>query len=68
MADTYLTRLDLWGFLPIPDQLFTRLGWAEGDLISIEVASDSLILTKETDENAKIIRSSRAHSPAHYSR
>lgn len=40
---------DVFGetFISFPQELLDELGWAEGDVLNIEIQGDSLVLTKQ---------------------
>ncbi len=37
-------------WLPLPDAILRQLGWVEGTAVEIEVAGETLILTKAGDQ------------------
>lgn len=42
-------------WLPFPEELLQRLGWVEGDEISIEAAGDCLVLQKVGEAERRVI-------------
>lgn len=54
MTDVYRSRIqDDW--LPFPEDLLARLGWSEGDEISIDVAGDAIVLQKVGETERRVI-------------
>jgi hypothetical protein len=42
----YRTRVDGDGFIPIPDAALAEAGWASDEKVHIEIAGDTIIVTK----------------------
>ncbi len=37
-------------WLPLPDAVLRRLGWAEGDHLTVEISGDALIVSRAEDQ------------------
>ena len=45
--DIAYARVDIHGFLPLPDRFMKRLGWGEGDVLQIEIIDNTLLITRK---------------------